>query len=101
MRFCYECGTEIPQEDFRCDSCVEALKMRSEEEMVKDRRLRPKSDWETLKSQFMRSDKAWEENIRSREIKKVDGKDVVFYKTAKGESVPLPTAKKRHDGNYY
>lgn len=89
---CFDCHIDVPEGVFRCKSCLKAITASQ-----KQIRRRPMSEWEELKSSFYKSDKKWEDNIKSRQV--VNG--VTMYKGKSGKMVPLPTAKERHDGNYY
>lgn len=92
MSKCFNCRIEIAEGLFRCTECLKAIT-----EPKRQVRRRPMSEWEELKSSFYKSDKKWQENIQSRKI--VNG--VTMYKGKGGNMIPLPTANKRHDGNYY
>lgn len=85
MKYCYDCRKEISPDRFRCDSCVKEI--RTEDK----RRSRPMTEWEALKLQFYKSDRAWEENIRSRQTVVKNGKSHVVYRDNHGNMRPLPT----------
>jgi len=91
MSKCYDCGKEVSKGIFRCTQCLKRIT--GPHKAVRRRGL---TEWETLKLSFYKSDKKWEDNIRSRTM--VNGKP--FYKTSKGELRPLPSSSKRPDGEY-
>jgi len=91
---CFDCGNDVPDGIFRCERCVNAI-TRSQ----KERRRQGMTEWEQMKIGFYKSEKKWEENIRSRQMKVIDGKPTPFYQK-NGQLIPLPTAKKQYDGSY-
>lgn len=86
MNTCWDCQTEIPKGDFRCDLCVGKSLEKSQ------RRRRGLTEWEELKIQFYKSDKVWEDNIRSRKTTK----GIVTYTNKRGQDVPLPSQPKQY-----
>lgn len=88
---CFYCRVDVEEGVFACDDCLKATT-----EPKRQRRRRPMTEWEEMKSGFYKSDKKWEDNIKSRQV--VNG--VTMYKGRGGQLVPLPTAQKRDDGNY-
>lgn len=89
---CFDCGKEVDKGVFRCEDCLNVIIERD-----KPVRRRPMSEWESMKSEFYKSDKKWEENIKSRKV--VNG--VTMYQPKPGVYRPLPTPQKRQDGTFY